>query len=230
MRQKILQYKEILQFLLIIGAVYLAMKLFLIPFINTPEFLQFINDIGLWGYLIILIYIVVSQVFAPISGTPGIALAISIYGIDVGMWILYYAGLISCTINFYISRHYGKGILKKFVGEEGMKEVDEFTAVGGSQVLFVSRILGFSLFDFISYAAGLTKIPFKNYFFITAISSLITNVIIQYIFKDVDFHSEEGITLWIVTIAVAAIISGIIIKIYISNIRKRLKNETSESV
>lgn len=227
MYQKILQYKEILQFLLILGAVYLAMKIFLIPFINTPEFLQFINDIGIWGYLIILAYIVVSQVFAPISGTPGIALAISIYGIDTGMWILYYAGLISCTINFYISRHYGKGILKKFVGEEGMKEVDEFTAVGGNQVLFISRILGFSLFDFISYAAGLTKIPFKNYFIITAIGSLMTNAFIQYVFQDVDFQSEEGIVLWIVTIGVAAVISGIIIKLYISNIRK---NRTSESI
>lgn len=224
MRQKILQYKELIQFLFVIGVIYLIMKIFLIPVINTPEFRLFIDQIGFWGYLIVIGYIVLSHVFAPISGTPALAFSMAIYGLSTGMWLLYYAGLISCVINFYISRKYGRSLIKKFVGEEGMKEVDDFTAVGGEGVLFISRLLGFSLFDFISYAAGLTKIPFKSYFAITAIASLITNSVILFIFRDIDFTTEEGLTIWLISIAVAAVISGAVIKLYIHTEKKKRKS------
>lgn len=229
MRQKILQYKELIQFALVVGMIYLAMKLFLLPYIGTPEFKLFIDEVGFWGYLIIIGYIIISHVFAPISGMPGVAFAITIYGLSTGMWLLYYAGLISCIINFYISRKYGRGLVKKFVGAEAMKEVDEFTAVGGEQVLFISRLFGFSFFDFISYAAGLTKITFKSYFAITAVSSLITNLVFQLIFWRVDFKTEKGITLWIVSIAIAAVVFGVVIKIYLLNQRKRLPKQESVS-
>src|SRR3990167_2444677 len=224
MRQKILQYKELIQLLFVVGLVYLAIKFFLLPHINTPEFKLFIDSIGFWGYLIIIGYVVISHVFAPISGTPGVALAITIYGLSVGMWLLYYASLISCVINFCISRRYGRNLVRKFVGAEAMKEVDSFTSVGGEQVLFISRLLGFSFFDFISYAAGLTKISFKSYFAITAISSLITNLAIQLIFWNVDFKTEQGITLWVVSITFAAVVFGIVIKSYLFNQRKRLRS------
>lgn len=219
MHQKILEYKELIRLAIFIGIIYIAVKLFLTPLVNSPEFIILINDIGLWGYLIIFLYIVVSHVFAPVSGTPGVALGVAIYGIGTGMWLLYYAGLVSCIINFCIAREYGKKYVSKIIGEKAEKEVEELTSVGGERVLFIARLFGFSFFDFISYAAGLTKISFKSYFTITAVASLIVNLVVQFIFKDLDFKSEQGIMIWLIAMAIVAVVFGIFIKFYLYKIK-----------
>ena len=125
----------------------------LIP--QTREVELFVNSIGTWGYLVIIIYTVFSHVFAPISGSPAVFLAVTLYGLNTGVFLLYIASLVSSTINFWISRRYGRGLVVKFVGEKSMKEIDELVAVQGKQMLLVSRLFGFSIFEFISYAAGL---------------------------------------------------------------------------
>jgi uncharacterized membrane protein YdjX (TVP38/TMEM64 family) len=216
MLKHLLRHRELINFLLVFGVIYLVLKIFLIPLINSPEFIAYIKMIGLWGYLIIIFYVVLSHVFAPISGTPAIAFGVMIYGINVGMTLVYLASVISCVINFYISRRFGRDIIKNFVGSRAIKEIDRFAAVEGTNVLWICRLIGFSFFDFISYAAGLTKIKFKEYFYITAVGNLISNIAIQIIFARVNFNSEKGLFLWFGSLAVAAIIFGIYLKNYLA--------------
>jgi len=187
--------------------------------LTSDEFKEFVSGLGFYGYLIIIGYTVLSHVLAPLSGTPGVLLGAAIYGIHVGMWLLYVASMISAVINFWIARKFGRQWVIKLAGKEAMKEIDEFTKVEGKEVLVVSRLLGFSLFDFISYAAGLTNIGFKDYMLITAVGGLVVNLIIQLIFKDVDLQSEVGLVIWLGSILIAAGVFAVLIKVYLA--RKR---------
>ncbi|MGD9129228.1 MAG: VTT domain-containing protein [Candidatus Woesebacteria bacterium] len=204
----------LIQFLLFIAFLYLILKIFLLPYITSPQFKEFTQSLGVGGYFVVIAYIVLSHVFAPIAGTPGVALGVTIYGFHTGMCLLYFASLISAVINFFIARRFGRDWVTKMVGKKSMKEIDRFTTIEGREALIVVRLFGFSLFDFVSYAAGLTNISFKNYFWITALTSLITNLLIQLLFKDIDFQSELGITIWLASIFIATIFFGLLLSIY----------------
>jgi len=218
--------KKLVKFLFVIIVLYVALKYLLLPTINSLEFREFTQSIGVFGYLIIIGYVVLSHVFAPIAGTPGVALGITIYGINTGAWLLYIGSLISASINFFISKRFGRDWVIKLVGKKSINKVDEFAAVEGRTTLAVSRLFGFALFDFISYAAGLTNLKYKDYIFITAVFGLIPNLAIQYVFRDIDFQSEKGVLVWIGSIVVAASVFGVLIKIYLDRIKKK-KTSTS---
>ncbi|OGG02905.1 hypothetical protein A2W14_00105 [Candidatus Gottesmanbacteria bacterium RBG_16_37_8] len=147
----------------------------------------------------------------------------TIYGVKTGMFLLYVASLISATINFWISRKFGRKLVTKLVGEKSMKEVDEFTSVEGKQVLIISRLFGFPIFEFISYAAGLTNISFKNYFVITAIASILTNIAAYLVFRNINFQSETGIMVWIGSIVGTGLIFGFFIKSYLKKKREETR-------
>ena len=212
-----------IKFIAILFFLLLIFRFILLPIVTSPEFRQFTEQLGIYGYLIIIGYIVLSHVFAPIAGTPGVALGVTIYGIQTGMWLLYVASLISATINFFISKRFGRPWVVKLVGKDSMSKIDQFAAIEGKEVLVVSRLFGFALFDFISYAAGLTAITYKPYILITAIFHLIPNVLSQYVFRDINFQSEVGILIWVGSVGLAGIVFGFLIRHYLKKHSQPLK-------
>ena len=210
---------EVLKIAGVVVFLYILLKAILIPLIISEGFKDFTASLGFFGYFIVIGYTVLSHVFALLAGTPGVLLGVTIYGVKTGMFLLYIASLISATINFWISKKFGRKLVTKLVGEKSMKEVDEFTSVEGKQVLIISRLFGFPIFEFISYAAGLTNISFKDYFIITAIASIFTNIAAYLVFKNINFQSETGIMIWIGSIVGAGIIFGFFIKSYLKKKR-----------
>lgn len=206
---------EILKAAGIVVFLLVALKVILIPLITSEGFKDFTASLGFFGYFIVIGYVVLSHVFAPLAGTPGVLLGVTIYGVKTGMFLLYIGSLISATINFWISKKFGRKLITRLVGEKSMKEIDEFTSVEGKQVLIISRLLGFPIFDFISYAAGLTNISFKSYIIITAIASIFTNIAAYLVFKNINFQSETGIMIWIGSIVGAGIVFGFFLKTYL---------------
>lgn len=207
--------KQIIKFGIFLAFLYFLFKFILLPTITSPEFKQFTESLGIFGYLIIIGYVVMSHVFAPVAGTPGVALGVTIYGIQTGMWLLYVGSLISASINFAISKHFGRPWVIKLVGKQSMEKVDEFVAVEGKQKMIISRLIGFALFDFISYAAGLTKLRYRDYILITAVFGLIPNILTQFVFRNINFESEVGIMVWMGSVGLAGIIFSILMRYYL---------------
>lgn len=215
------KWKEIFKVVFVVLVVYVLLTAILVPLLNSPDFKAFVVRIGPLGYLVIIIYTVFAHIFAPLTGTPGMLLGITTYGIGTGLVLLYTAGLISSTINFYISRKYGRKLVTRFVGAKAMQEVDEFTKLEGRKFFILGRLFGFTMFDFISYAGGLTNISFRDYFVITASVALFVDIIIYLIFKDLDFQSGRGITIWLGSITASGIISLFLIRDYMKRRKRR---------
>lgn len=185
------------------------------PVAISPEFKNFVKAMGLFGPIFVMAALVLSHIVAPLSGTPSIVVSITTFGIYKAMIYIYLAGLVSATINFYISRLFGRKIVTKLIGKKTIEEVDNFVDSFGTQFLIISRIFGFSIFELISYAAGLTKISFKKYFFITAVFSLVPTIVFTFIFRNADFNSKSNIYIWVGSIFIAGIIFAFFIRSYI---------------
>ena len=59
----------------------------------------------------------------------------------------------------------------KLVGKKGLEKIDKLALQFGLELLVVSRIFQGFLFEWISYAAGLTRISFKTFFLVTSVAS-----------------------------------------------------------
>ena len=208
-----------------IVAIVLILSLFLkwlLPAMGSDGFRAFTESIGIFGPFIVILYIVVSHIVAPLAGMPGVLLGAPVYGIVKTVLFLYIAGLISCSINFWISRRFGRAWVIKLTGKKTMNQVDDFTKASGVKLLILARLFGFALFEVISYAVGLTDMKFKTYFVITAIFSAVPVAVFGYLFKNVDFLSAAGQILWIGTIFIVGAVFVFMIKRYIE--REKLKS------
>lgn len=185
------------------------------PYVETDEFKGYIKQLGAWGYVIVIGYTIISHIFAPLSGTPAVFLGVGLYGIHGGMFLLYVASLISATINFLLARKYGRNIVLKFGGKKALSQIDTFASLEGIEAIIIFRTVGISFFDIVSYAAGLTKISYKQYIVITAVFGLIPNLLIQFAFRNTDLTSPEGAVIWLLFLVAAAIGSGALIWQYV---------------
>jgi uncharacterized membrane protein YdjX (TVP38/TMEM64 family) len=192
--------------------------------VSDSEMVQgMVEKAGIWGPIVFVIFFIISQVFAPVSGTPALLLSYTLYGLPITIIMSYIASLISATINFYISRLYGRRLVKRLAGERMMKEIDDFVEVSGSKMLILSRTLGFFFFEIISYAAGLTSISFKLFITITATFSLIPALIIAIAFRFIDNFSENGEIVWLSFMVLCALLFAYLFRRIVVKTKKELR-------
>ena len=154
-------------------AIYLSEKL------QGGDAQESIASMGILGPIIVIAYTAVSHIVAPLTGTPGIVASLSAFGFVRGTIYIYIGSLISATVNFYIARVLGRKWVIRLSGKKSTNRIDSFVTVMGTKLLIVARLVGFSVFEFISYAAGFTNMSFRRYMAITASLSLFSGTIVN---------------------------------------------------
>jgi uncharacterized membrane protein YdjX (TVP38/TMEM64 family) len=186
----------------------------LTSFISLEEFNRFVTSLGVFGPLAVIGYTVISHVFAPLGGTPGLIVGVAAFGFAKTLILAYVASLISAAINFYLARRFGRTLVIRLAGKKAIGDIDRFAKVAGYKALALSRLFGFSLFELVSYAAGLTKLDFKKYFSVTAVFTLIPFLILFLLFKDSSF-SQESLALWLATLILNGLVFSLVFKKYL---------------
>lgn len=212
------KFFKLIKGLIVILVILISLRLLISTF--TLNHLKiYIKELGPLAPLAIIIYTIISHIFAPLSGTPAILLSFTLFGIYKTMIYLYIASLTSAVINFYISRKYGRKKVIKLVGKKTMKEIDNYLEFCGTKVLILSRLFGFAVYELISYAAGLTNIKFQKYFIITLLFGFIPNFIFIFLFKDIDIYSRKDLCFWFGTLIIAGGIFSFFIRKYFKKSR-----------
>ncbi len=212
--------------ILIIFLAILGLGRLILPVINSPETTDFIIRMGPLGPVIIIIYVIISHVFAPITASPMLFVSAPLFGLFDSMVYFYIAGLFSSAINFWIARRFGREWVIRLVGKSSIKDIDNFVKVEGTEALIISRFFGFSAFDFISYAAGLTNIDFKKYYLITNVIAAFVSIILYQIYKNVDLRTEQGIFAWSASLILITISFTFLIRHYLH--KKSMKEENTQ--
>ena len=143
------------------------------------QFLYNVEGIKEWllsfGPFIILVYVILqalSIIIAPIGGFVFALAIIAIFGPKIAVLLLFLTSTPCFLINFYLARRYGRNLVKKVIGEQGLKTVDHFAKDAGTLTLVILRIFQGMNFDYISYGVGLTNIPFKTFFWVNLLGAI----------------------------------------------------------
>ena len=138
--------------------------------IKNLDIKKLVESSGLLYPVVLTLGIAISGIIVPLTSLPFLLAGLALFG----FWptfLYYYLGntIIAPVIDFWIARKYGRPVISKLTGKKSLKKIDEIAELTGLKVLILLRLFGGILFDSVSYAAGLTEINFKNYFWPTAV-------------------------------------------------------------
>ena len=133
---------------------------------------KLVQSFGVFGPLVFCLLYLSTLVFAPLPGTPFLVSGIGLFGVVDGVLLIYSVDILSAVVNFYIARRFGRGVMRRFVGERGLNRIDGHVSEFSVEMLILARLFEGTFFEWISYAAGLTKIKFKKYFIITILGAV----------------------------------------------------------
>jgi len=124
---------------------------------------DWIRGLGPWGPLaFIAIYVVAIVFFVPASiFTLGAGF---VYGMLWGSIYVLVAANIAAAVAFLIGRHFARDwIAHKMEAQPKFKAIDEATARDGWKIVALIRLAPVFPFSIMSYAFGLTRVPFWGY-------------------------------------------------------------------
>ena len=152
-------YANIFWIGLTITAVYLFAQ-----FTGIESAREQVAEAGIWGPLTIILLKASTLVIAPLGGAPLYPIAGVAFGFWQGFLYTLIGDLLGTAIAFFIGRWFGRGIVQYLVTRPSMKLVDIILAyLGTTRGLIHARLVFFSFPEGVTYAAGLTDIPFWKF-------------------------------------------------------------------
>jgi len=128
------------------------------------EALHWIQSLGPWAPLVfVLLYVGTVLICLPAAIlTAGGGF---IFGLTLGGCYVLLAATIAANLCFLIARHLAREwISKKLAAHPKFRALDEATAQDGWKIVALVRLAPVFPFSLTSYAFGLTRVPFKQYF------------------------------------------------------------------
>ena len=127
---------------------------------NAPilEITEYIKTWGVWAPLLSIIIMVFQTVALPFPSIIITAANGMIFGLFWGTVISWIGAMIGGWLCFLIAKWMSVSLVRRFLRNESIWEkVDEINGNYAFKVVLIGRLLPFVSFDFLSYAAGLSK-------------------------------------------------------------------------
>ena len=116
--------------------------------------------------LIFLLFILrsISIIIPVLPGTIFSAAAGFQFGFMRGLFIIFFADFISCSISFLLARKLGRNYIGRLLGSRQMRRVESISQdyLENNYFLMIALLMS-GFFDFVCYAIGLTKITWKRF-------------------------------------------------------------------
>ena len=138
-----------------------------------------VEDMGFWAPLGLFTLRGISIILPALPSSVYSLLAGSLLGFKVGYLTIILSDLIFCSTAFFIARRWGRGPVSRLVGAGAMEKIDGFSKnqLEGNFFLMTGLLMT-GIFDFLSYAIGISRTSWKLFAPALLISVLISDSIV----------------------------------------------------
>lgn len=171
-------------------AIYFLISIFLFLLLiyfttkfSSQEISLFINKAGIFAPLLYILIQIAGQIFAPLSTSALFVASFILFGKRAIAYSIF-TWLITSATNFLLARRYGKKVLRKFIGEDGVKKIEEISKRIDKKRFFWLRLSTFYINDFASYAFGLTDISFVRYYLVSILSMIPWSLVMSILMRN----------------------------------------------
>jgi uncharacterized membrane protein YdjX (TVP38/TMEM64 family) len=161
---------------------------------------DYILSFGVWAPVASCFLMVLQALVAPVPSflitfANGLA-----FGVFWGWMLSLFGHVLAAAVCFGISRSLGRVPVEVLVGKTGLESADRWFARWGVYAVFVGRLIPGIAFDVISYAAGLTRMRFRNFTVATTLGIFPQTFLYSYLGR----QAPEYVGLFFVTSALVA--------------------------
>ena len=138
-----------------------------------------VQSMGIWAPLGIALLRGISIVLPALPSSVYSLLAGSLLGFETGYLTIIFADLVFCNAAFFIARIWGRSPVSRLVGHKAMERIDGFSQnqLEGNFFLMTGLLMT-GLFDFLSYAIGISQTRWRIFAPALVISVLISDSIL----------------------------------------------------
>ena len=123
----------------------------------------------------------VPVVIAPLPGVAFDLVGLAAFGWQLGLLLALIGGHLGASIAFFIARQFREPAVQHFVPLQKLHELEEhYSERQKFWTLVAVRFITSPFFDYVSYAAGLTRMPFWTFLLSTFIGVLPFSFVIYY--------------------------------------------------
>lgn len=179
---------------------------------------QSVADAGVWAPVMYVGLKMITYIIAPLR-IPGLTVAAGlVFGIPLGTAYTIVGEVLGGTANFVIARFLGRSVVTRLAGGGALEQVEALTGrVGGWRGLLFARLV-LPGYDFVSYAAGLTRLRYPSYLIVTAVAgipSTLVNVTIGATF------AEDPLLVFLASLAFAVLYGIVFAAVWLYRERRR---------
>ncbi|MBA3532342.1 MAG: TVP38/TMEM64 family protein [Ardenticatenales bacterium] len=160
----------ILLLLFLAGLLWLAWEPLALLLTDPAALQRWVAELGAWGPLALVLLGVVQVLVAPLPGYPIVFVSGFLFG---GWWGAIYANLgilLAGMLAAWLARLFGRPLVARFVAQAHLSRVERLLESDSSWLWFLVLLLPTG--DLPYFAAGLSRISMRNYFFALAAARL----------------------------------------------------------
>ena len=154
----------------------------------------------------------VATIVAPFSGVPLKAASGALFGLAGGFFYSLIGDVTGGCVCFVAARYLGRGSLVRLTGDAGMKRLNALLGggLGGWRGLLFFRVTFPAIYNLVSFAAGSTRLPFRQYLAVTTFGGIIHTGILVTVGASVTLGWEARVMAYagIAMLALLAMIGG----------------------
>ncbi len=171
--------------------------------INLGALESYINSFGQWSILAFLVISTIRPLAVFIPVTILTLVAGRLYGPIYGAVLAMLSTVISSSVAFFISRKLGKSFVEKIIRKRAEK-INLNIEKSGFKIIFVMRISGVFPLDIVSYAAGMTKVKYRDFILATILGSMLETISIAFMGHHINKPLSPGFILSLILVIVTA--------------------------
>jgi len=171
---------------------------------STVEFLKWL--VLVYGGIGIFLTMIIQAIIVVIP-SEGVLMAAGILGMHPLMVALWAGSgsIAGASISFYIGKKGGRPLVKKLIGEKGIKFADNWAKRWGNKAVLIGRLVPFIPYDPISYLSGVTSMKFKEFSIYNAIGTFPRALMFAYIGTLISQFNYIGLAIFGIVVGILAV-------------------------
>ncbi len=174
------------------------------------ELQDFVKAQGLLGAVVFVFAYIVTTVLA----IPGSALTImagAIFGSVIGSAVVIVGATLGASLCFLISRYFARDLVLNMLSKnEKFQKLDNLTEKNGYIIVAITRLVPLFPFNLLNYGFGLTKVPFKVYFYWSALCMLPGTILYVVGADAISTAIRDGSIPWVLVVIILLILAILI--------------------
>ena len=206
----------------LIFILFLVIGIFMLNFkdiISSPQnFSETIDELGIFAPLLVILIVSIEVLIAPI---PGVFVSIGAgfaFGAIEGLIYVYIGNLIGNSLAFLLSKRFGRPFAQTLISEKKLRTYDCFLNLKGKYLLWIGYLIPVFPTDLLSFAAGLSKIRYREFLLIISVA-FIPNLVILTYFGETIFN--EGFSLLTIIFSIFLLMLFLVMFYYFLRFQKK---------